>query len=251
LLSCSHTLTIRSFLLYLSQLTRGGQQVRARLAQLLTENSSPNPRWLIKFDGQHHKDEEVYEHTLGKKKLEVYPESPSKRGSSDSNNEDMGNDGANSQTSPSAESTDGKPASTHNKAITNIKATSKTTATTNIKIVPHQLSNSNNSSNEDDEEEESTSLPSGADEAAKEKARVSAREARSRRRQAKIVEEVKQPRRVGSGGGGGFKGSVSKGCINKRAREDGEECVKIPLLTGTLYLYRGRKKRRAEFIRRV
>ena len=40
--------------------------MNGRLAQLLTEGSSPNPRWLVKFDGQHHKHEEMYERSFGK-----------------------------------------------------------------------------------------------------------------------------------------------------------------------------------------
>ena len=40
--------------------------MKARLAQLLTEPSSPSPRWLVKFDGLSLKDEEVFEHAFAK-----------------------------------------------------------------------------------------------------------------------------------------------------------------------------------------
>lgn len=61
-------------------------------------------------------------------------------------------------------------------------------------------------------------------------AKLSAREERSRRRGRALAPPVKRAKTV-----------------KKKADED---CVKIQLLTGTLYLYRGRH-RRAEFLRKV
>jgi hypothetical protein len=84
------------------------------------------------------------------------------------------------------------------------------------------------------------------------KKKVSAREQRSARRQA-VVDEfgtiVSPPSHPTHGGKRKHNGKSSK---SKRSRQDEDDanCLKIKLLTGTLYLYRGRH-RRAEFVRRV
>ena len=80
------------------------------------------------------------------------------------------------------------------------------------------------------------------------RSRVSDREQRSRRRQQMIEEEVPgtgllkpaHPRPTG----------VLPPAHKKTKTKGGEEVVKIPMLTGTLYLYRG-TKRRVAFIRKV
>jgi hypothetical protein len=86
------------------------------------------------------------------------------------------------------------------------------------------------------------------------KDRVSAREARSRRRQAKIDEDAVPP---GTEVIGGKRLLALDDHIappsNKKPKHnesDDGEVVKVKLLTGTLYLYRG-AQRRAEFVRRV
>lgn len=81
--------------------------------------------------------------------------------------------------------------------------------------------------------------------------RVSAREARSKRRQAKIDEETVIPVDIAAPGDKRRQASAS-GNAKKRQRGDAEagEVVKVKLLTGTLYLYRG-QYRRVEFVRRV
>ena len=90
-------------------------------------------------------------------------------------------------------------------------------------------------------------------------AKVSAREARSRRRQAAIDEFGVQLHQLGATGttanGGKRKIGGNGGRANNKKQRGGrdggdQECLKIKLLTGTLYLYRG-KHRRAEFVRRV
>lgn len=85
--------------------------------------------------------------------------------------------------------------------------------------------------------------------------RQAAREQRSLRRQAKIDTDVNPTL-------GPAPGSVQLNASKKRRipppkqstkrikTDDGEEVVKVHLLTGTLYLYRG-LHRRAEFVRRV
>lgn len=79
--------------------------------------------------------------------------------------------------------------------------------------------------------------------------KASAREQRSRRRQA-IIDEfgVSQPMDEGSTK---RKMPPHKPFKNKRPKPNGDEkCLQIKLLTGTLYMYRG-PNRRAEFIRKI
>lgn len=70
-----------------------------------------------------------------------------------------------------------------------------------------------------------------------------AREQRVARRQARIEEEDAQPKRHAD--------RSKESNSNKRSRVDdtNEEVIKVPMLTGTLYLYRG-LNRRAEFVRK-
>lgn len=87
-----------------------------------------------------------------------------------------------------------------------------------------------------------TSDDSAADHAAK----VSAREERSRLRQAKVEEA---PPAI-EGGSKRLMPPNNLSNNNKRQKAKGDEVVVVKLLTGTLYLYRG-AHRRAEFVRRV
>lgn len=169
-------------------MTRNDTVVHVRLAQLLTEGTSPNPRWLIKFEGPQ-KDEEVYEHTFGKV-LES-----------------------------AALSDDGVPLP-KKKPLVKKKSDSSSmeaTPTTSEPPLPEKMPTSGDESS-----------GTGND-----SARVSAREERSRRRQAVVVVDDKV-----------------KAKVTKRARTDDDPVTKVKLLTGTLYLYRGRQ-RRAEFVPRI
>jgi hypothetical protein len=81
---------------------------------------------------------------------------------------------------------------------------------------------------------DSSTQPSDA---AKVAAGISSREQRSNRRQATIMEEVAQ------------QPPTKKKKVAGRYNEGKEKVVKIKMLTGTLYLYRG-LRRRAEFVRK-
>ena len=188
------------------------------------------------------KDEEVYQHTFGKKLVSVASasSSPSSKRGSDSNEDDHGSVQANGSMTSSPPSPE-----PHNGFKLDNNDNEEDDEEDNRRIKTAS-SNHNSSNDDDDDEEGSTSFPSGTDELTREQARVSAREARSRRRQAKMVQEITKASKTRPGG---FRSGISKN--GKRAREEGEECVKIPFLTGTLYLYRGPKKRRAEFVRRI
>ena len=75
---------------------------------------------------------------------------------------------------------------------------------------------------------------------------VSDREQRSRRRQQMIEEEIP---------GTLTNPSVAKDLAappaKKTKNKDGEEVIKIPMLTGSLYFYRDGLKRRVAFVRKV
>jgi hypothetical protein len=68
-------MTIGSYLLF--QINRNDLTLRGKLVQLLTEGPSPNPRWLVKFDGQPQKDEKMHERSFGKVLVSYDDEEPS------------------------------------------------------------------------------------------------------------------------------------------------------------------------------
>ena len=242
------------------QIDRSGVTLQARLAQLLTEGTSPNPRWLIKFDGQPYKDEEVYEQTFGKlliaaddepESLHTEPAPPRRQNSGKSTNSSTS-----SSTSINAEF-DKK-----------IAATVKTDEGLAGQVLPAKDGYKDAAADKKDKKSVTFSnenSPIGSDESSTQETgteggNVSARESRSLRRQTMIDESdgvlawtggtgnltAGGKRRLPPGGSSGKNGSKSK-----RPRQEGDDSVvKVKLLTGTLYLYRGRN-RRAEFIRRV
>lgn len=230
------------------QITRGNATVKARLAQLLTEKSSSNPRWLIKFDGLSLKDEEVYEHTFAKSS------SPS------SDNSDSGLEGYSSLRSSGG----GGGRNTRNSR--HYGGTSSDNETGDDRRRRHYGVSSN--------------LPSDESETGGESSRTrarrlaSAREARSKRRQAKIDEEAvsstgvttthnkrrlppppppdHHSRNKGKRARNNYRNTITNNRNGQQNNDNGDdgEVVKVNLLTGTLYLYRG-LHRRAEFVRKV
>ncbi len=246
--------------------------MKGRLAFKLTEETSPNPRWLVKFDGQTYKDEEVYERSFGKLLHSV---------------ED---DDALTPPLPPAGSSRRAPALTTNTKLSSGNARTKVvvaTATTgkdSNKSVNGTSSEENNEADKSPDQktnkngngqktvsfsespvasDDSSALEEGNGGSGGRRGRggkISAREARSLRRQAKIddrdaVSAVMAVTQATSGIIGLStkrrlppKGGHHK---SKRPRVEGhEEVIKVKMLTGTLYLYRG-LHRRAEFIRRV
>lgn len=220
------------------EINRGNATVKARLAELLTDSSSSNPRWLIKFDGLPLKDEEVYEHAFATT-------------SSDNSDDDSDNSysiGAGGQRY-------GDFSSDNDDTMNDGGRHSRVR-----RHHPHSQHYGHSSSN----------LPAAAAESggnfepAKDK-RAKARESRSKRRQAIIDEDMtsfcqsqpnhkrfrllappppnfQHPNRAK----GGKRGNNN----NNHHDDDGEEVVQVKLLTGTLMLYKG-LHRRAEFIRKV
>lgn len=297
LLKCLFFAFIGSLWLWLCQIDRNGVIAKGRLAQLLTEGTSPNPRWLIKFDAQPFKDEEMYERAFGKllssvvveeTQDEQQPHDDAESGlenpptttvsqqtisgrNSKSNRPHQGTGqrkGGGSITTTKGvgsgsegETVDGvKKGKNHNRNNTSaadsedlgagVNHTVEAVGGTAKKSVQFEGNNgggSNDGSDDSSPLDESYAGMSRKD-------RVSAREARSRRRQAKIDEDAVPPGTEIVGGKrllalDGHIGPPSNKKLKNNESDDGE-VVKVKLLTGTLYLYRG-AQRRAEFVRRV
>jgi hypothetical protein len=59
---CQASQLLLTFCSYLPfQINRNDLTLRGQLVQLLIKGTLPNPQWLVKFDGQPQKDEEMYE----------------------------------------------------------------------------------------------------------------------------------------------------------------------------------------------
>lgn len=241
-----------------------GVIARGRLAQLLTEGPSPNPRWLVKFDSQPYKDEEMYERAFGKllhsnEESEEQPAAPAASeitsgGSSAKSKTSISSAVANSVAEPTNDSK-GSGASGEGDKSDDAKngknangSNTDTTTTSKAKGVQFQKSAANLSHDSDSSPTEENSRGGTS------RSRASAREARSRRRQAMIDDAAIVPGTEILAGKRKMPpppGHRSKQYKHNETQfaEDGE-VVKVKLLTGTLYLYRG-AQRRVEFVRRV
>ena len=230
-----------------------GVIARGRLAQLLTEGPSPNPRWLVKFDSQPYKDEEMYERAFGKllhsnEESEEQPSAPtaSEVTSGSNSRTKTSISVANAATEATNDSKSGASAdgdkSDDAKKGKNSNGSSKDDATTKAKAIPGSGTLSQDSADDSSPNDEAS------------RSRASAREARSRRRQAMIDDAAVLPGTEILAG----KRKMPPPPAHRSKQfkhgdtqyaEDGE-VVKVKLLTGTLYLYRG-AQRRVEFVRRV
>eukprot|EP00542_Grammatophora_oceanica_P017424 CAMPEP_0194028570 /NCGR_PEP_ID=MMETSP0009_2-20130614/2501_1 /TAXON_ID=210454 /ORGANISM="Grammatophora oceanica, Strain CCMP 410" /LENGTH=223 /DNA_ID=CAMNT_0038667997 /DNA_START=71 /DNA_END=742 /DNA_ORIENTATION=+ len=196
------------------EISRQDVAVPGRLVQLLTEGPSANPLWLVAFDGEPWKDEEIYETHFGSL---------------------IGKDGklltkgGGIRAPPTRSATRKK----------NGRSSSSSEADDDQLQPPNKKAKSVTFSAENTPVPSETDSPSMS---AKERAKASAREERSKRRQAKIHEDAVTI--------GVFppKGKKLPGKKNRKLGDD-EEVVRVQMLTGTLYLYRG-AYRRAEFVRK-
>jgi hypothetical protein len=202
---------------------------------------TPNPRWLVTFDDHPHKDEELYEKAFGEliKAAEedgapaVLVQAPRRVRTSISSSSSVQSKKT-SRSSVSSEDGD-KPDDKGSYERSEKKKENKSVSFSDV-----------GASTETRPEAPSSYVPV---------VRQAAREQRSLRRQAKIDSDV-NPALVAA------PVSVESDLSKKRRipppkqnakrikSDDGEEVVKVNLLTGTLYLYRG-LHRRAEFVRRV
>ena len=247
---------------------------RGRLAQLLTEGPSPNPRWLVKFDSQPYKDEEMYERAFGKllhsaEEKEMCERAFGKMPYSAEENEEQQSPIATPEPTSSG-TTRGKTSVTTADAASDEKGQwtfseeersddGKKGKNSNDQSIEAATENTNSRSRSVQFQRASAtfSQDSADDSSPTEEAsrsRASAREARSRRRQAMIDDAAIVPgteilagkRKIPPPPGNRSKQYKS----NEVPYAEEGEVVKVKLLTGTLYLYRG-EQRRVEFVRRV
>jgi len=250
---------------------------RGRLAQLLTVCSSSNPRWLVKFDSQPYKDEEMYERAFTtlihsnedteeqQQHSVIIPDLANSGSSSSSSSGSARNTSTNAANSALVVHTNGKggDASSEGEKSDDAKKGKKgsnssvlaatTSKIINSKSVHFQRSGtcSNDGSDDHSPNEETSSGGIGRYRTLAD--RVSAREARSHRRQAKIDDAAIVPGAEILAGKRKLlppMGHSKKHKYNEPQDAEDGEVVKVKLLTGTLYLYHG-SKRRVEFIRRV
>jgi hypothetical protein len=216
----------------LPQIVRNGVTLHGRLAYKLSVGVTPNPRWLVTFDDHPHKDEELYEKAFG----ELI-----------------------------------KAADKESAPVGRLPRRSRSSISSNSSLQSRRTQRSSGSSEELEKDEERRGEGRN-DETKKDNRSVSfskdalsaecdssttlvrkgAREQRSLRRQAKIDTDVIPPLSEASSHHSARKRRLPPPKhSNKRVKLDNaENVVKVHLLTGTLYLYRG-LHRRAEFVRRI
>jgi len=226
------------------EVVRGGVPFHGRLTALLTEGLAANPLWLIKYEN--HKEEELYEAAFGK----LIKSANGGRLSMQKLTEDK---------DKAEESLSNRPRNQNPPKVKKAKSESSTKS----------------SSSGDDSNKKTVSFSRGTSPVVSEdseqineeqKKKQSDREQRSLRRQAIIdvpsdvvgpllTQSMPGPSDINKRRRPPSKSSNSQ--FNKRKLEDEKEArevakVKLVLLTGTLFLYRGvNGHRRAEFIRRV
>jgi len=245
---------------------------KGRLAQLLTLCSSTNPRWLVKFDSQPYKDEEMYERSFtslvnlnedSKEQQQPSVMVPDLANSSGSIRNKPSTNAANSVVAVNTNGKGGGDASSEGEKSDDARTGKKgnnssvlaatTSKMTNSKLVHFQrgVTCSNDGSDDPSPNEETSSGERGRYQTMAD--RASAREARSHRRQAKIDDAAIVPGTeilTGKRKLPPTTGHYKKYKDNEPQNAESVEVVKVKLLTGTLYLYHG-SKRRVEFIRRV
>jgi hypothetical protein len=192
--------------------------------------TSPNPRWLVKFDGQPYKDEEMYEHAFLRRLKSAEDEDGAVSSSS------TGSSGGRRQSATLSRPNETRKSGISSEDDDRIGEEKKDDTTEMVMSQSYDEAHAGSES-----ETEGHSMSQAA------KDRVSAREARSKRRQAKIDDDVTPAEWQAAGKGTHQLDEVLK---NKRQRGDDGEVIQVKLLTGTLFLYRG-KQRRVEFVRRV
>lgn len=242
------------------ELQRNGTTTKATLAQLLTDVSSPNPRWLVNLNVPPYK-EEVYEH--------IFNASFAEDGAAEEA------ESANSLPPVAAVSAKKEPPGgtdivKQEKKVTNDpvisvadKKKGSTSSSTGVADASSDGGKSSSNSKKKAVSFSDASSSSNGKIPGSKRSKVSAREARSRRRQALMDEPGSETLPatlpvVTTTGKRKVSGAAAIAAQNKRlrlaaaaAKSPAEEAVtKVKFLTGTLYIHRG-KHRRVEFVRRV
>jgi hypothetical protein len=228
---------------FIIQVAKNDMAVKAQLLQKLSEGKTANPRWLVTFLDEHSwKDEELYEAVFGKHwSKDLDEQSKTSRNHSRSQNTGMSNGTRKKSNKSSSAGMAASNVSTISSSPTSDAEVSQTSSSTNkkksVSFIESSLRNNEVVAPSRDEHRSSP--------------RSSTREQRSKRRQSHVMEkvEIKSLSKAPPNHKRPALTSSRSGSDSKKVRRD-EEVVKIPMRTGTLYLYRG-LVRRAEFIRHI
>lgn len=223
------------------ELTRAGGFAHGRLVNQRSADDPASP-WLVTFDDQDFPDEEIHEDDLGPvvARVDDSDNGSSKNGDATKSNKGSKKNSLRSKPALSANRDDAKAGSGSDDAESLDSSNKKKRRSSSIDLQPDD-----HASNVDTD----ASSPTDAAKLAK---LVSDREQRSRRRQQIIEEDVVpgsdllkigHPKPTTNNG-------LALPLAKKAKTQGGEAVVKIPMLTGTLYLYRG-AKRRVAFVRKL
>ncbi|KAG7361707.1 hypothetical protein IV203_036808 [Nitzschia inconspicua] len=261
------------------EIDRGhGTIVRGRLVQLLTKQMSSTPRWLVTFDDQPYKDEEMYEQAFGELLYSAWVNEENHINDQPDDDDDVAEkyggtfNGSKRSIAVKVRVINGSGTSSESEksaAAAAAAAANKTSSTKRSKSKKKSVQfehatadrvkvvvSSGGADDDDDDDNEDRSGLAGRRNSSK----ASAREQRSKRRQSKIDEDtdVMFPGSdvLVDGNKRKFSSTTTPGPAVKKqkhntAEADGEVVVvTVKLLTGTLYFYRG-AQRRVEFLRRI
>ena len=255
-----------------NQYKRRSKTGQGRLAFRLTEGDSPNPLWLVTFDGSNVKDEEIYEKHFTRliekskgpkpdgRKIKGKRGGARRRGSG--SDEEVGEEGDDDQAPPQDAREDGgksgSNSSSDEKSSTGGRGPGGRRKKKDKKPIAASASSGDaaNSESKEDEEDDGAASDSSAPPMKKGKGgagradRAASRAQRSQRRQAMIAEtvteEVVKKTSVGSKRAADTAADDENG---KKAKLADDEVVKVKMNTGTLYLYKG-LNRRVVFVRK-
>jgi len=202
----------------------------------LTDASSSNPRWLVAFDEDSLPEEDIYESYFGKiiEKVHDNDDIKPQRATKSTNNKDTKNSATTSATSVT-----GPPNNVIQSRQKKKSVKSPTTISPEPTKVPSGTTEEISVSSKDKKSKMTDSEDDGkSDDSAAVRKKSQDREARRKRRQAIVEdEETKMAHQYHRG--------IINAASKKRAK--GDDVIEVPMLTGTLLLYRG-TNRRAEFI---
>jgi hypothetical protein len=205
--------------------------LKARLLSKLAETSSAlNPRWLVSFEEEGWTEQELYESSFGEIVGKV---SPKKEAETTKRVTNGRKNSRKRQASPENTASTA-PASDSNSSRAEEPSRTKKKRKT-VSFAPPGTEDASDASSD----------------ISKKAAAASAREERSRRRQAVLEEQQQLLSQEHRRNAHNSRGANRKNGRNKDpALDDEKDVVRVPMLTGTLFLYKG-QHRRAEFVRNV
>ena len=246
------------------KIQRGIGTIQAKLVQLLTEGTaSPNPRWLIRYVGNS-KDDEVYEHSFLTKVGMNNEDSTSQSVEQYVNDDDSPeiSDQQHSKKKKFEISNDINDLVVNSDSSFGVKGAAKTdkassdknnALSTSTRDVRSRRRGQPLPNKELYEENESTRTYDILSQNTGETNAILSQQQQRKRKltgAAKMSVETKRERESKTSKSSTNTSSFPAVAKPQQHPKEEEECVKIKFLTGTLFLYRG-KRRRAEFIRRV